>query len=224
MTHTPIKPTSPKLDLASERRDYTGQRLLREATPTDPFDLFAEWLRHALDTHILDATAMALSTASNDGRPSGRMVLLKGHDRRGLVFYTRYSTRKCVDLEENPRAALLLHWRELDRQVRVEGTVQRTTRQESQTYFATRPRSSQLAARAASGLERIPTAQLLEQRFAEEERSWEGLDVPTPEDWGGYRVNPDRMEFWQGRPNRLHDRVSYELETTGSWSKYQLAP
>jgi pyridoxamine 5'-phosphate oxidase len=224
MTHSPLKPPSAKLDLASERRDYTGQRLLQQHTPADPFELFSSWLGQALEAHILDATAMSLSTASKAGRPGARMVLLKGHDRRGLVFYTRYSTQKCVDLEENPYAALLLHWRELDRQVRVEGSVERTSLEESQTYYATRPRASQLAARAASGLTRIPTAQLLEQRFAEEAQRWEGLDVPMPEDWGGYRVSPERMEFWQGRPNRLHDRVLYELEPAGGWSKCQLAP
>jgi pyridoxamine 5'-phosphate oxidase len=226
MTSTPPKPPAPPLtlDLASERRDYAGPRLLEADTPADPFVLFTAWLGQALAAHILDATAMALATATRDGRPSCRMVLLKGHDPAGLVFYTRYSTQKCVDLAENPQASLLFHWRELDRQVRFEGSVARVSREESHTYFVSRPRLSQLAARAASGLGRIAGAQVLTERFDAEAQYWEGREVELPTDWGGYRVSPARIEFWQGRPNRLHDRLVFEREPSGSWSKYRLAP
>ncbi len=212
------------MDLSAERRDYTGQRLLEEDTPTEPLELFASWLAQALDAELLDVTAMALATASRDGRPSCRMVLLKGNDQRGLVFFTRYSTQKCADLEENPRGSLLFHWRELNRQVRVEGMIERVSVEESQLYFGSRPRPSQLAARAASGLDRVPNSSALEERVAAETARWEGLDVPMPVDWGGYRLSPNRLEFWQGRPNRLHDRLVYELEANGAWAKYRLAP
>ena len=212
------------MDLSSERRDYSGQRLLEEDTPAEPLGLFASWLRQAMDAQLLDVTAMALSTASLDGRPSCRMVLLKGNDQRGLVFFTRYSTQKCADLQENPRGALLFHWRELDQQVRIEGRIERISVEESQLYFASRPRLSQLAARAASGLDRVPNSGTLDELFAEETARWAGLDVPMPVDWGGYRLSPNRLEFWQGRPNRLHDRLVYELEANGAWAKYRLAP
>jgi pyridoxamine 5'-phosphate oxidase len=224
MTSTPPKPAVATFDLASERRDYVGPRLLEAETPADPFVLFTAWLGQALEAHIVDATAMALATATRDGRPSCRMVLLKGHDRAGLVFFTRYSTQKCVDLAENPRASLLFHWRELDRQVRLEGSVERVTRGASQAYFASRPRLSQLAARAASGLDRIAGAEVLTERFDAEAQHWEGREVELPTDWGGYRLSPVRFEFWQGRPNRLHDRLVFEMETKGSWTKYRLAP
>lgn len=212
------------MDLGSQRREYGGERLLEASTPDDPFALFEAWLDVAVETRVLDATAMALATVSKEGRPSVRMVLLKGHDRTGLVFYTRYSTQKCKDLEDNPDAALLFHWREFDRQVRVEGRIARTSVEASRAYFASRPRSSQLAARAASGLGRIASADALEKRFNDEAERHEGKDVPMPDDWGGYRLSPMRFEFWQGRPSRLHDRLTYALEAAGTWRKQRLAP
>lgn len=212
------------MDLGSERREYGGERLLEANTPGDPFPLFEAWLALAVETRVLDATAMALATVSKEGRPSVRMVLLKGHDRGGVVFYTRYSTQKCEDLEANPEAALLFHWREFDRQVRIEGRIERISVEASRAYFATRPRASQLAARAASGLRRIASADVLEKRFNEEASRHEGKDVPMPDDWGGYRLAPVRFEFWQGRPSRLHDRLTYEIEAAGSWRKQRLAP
>ena len=212
------------MDLGSQRREYGGERLLEADTPSDPFALFTTWLDIALYARVLDATAMALATASKEGHPSVRMVLLKGHDRAGLVFYTRYSTQKCQDIEDNPAAALLFHWREFDRQVRVEGRVERISVEASRAYFATRPRASQLAARAASGLDRIASADVLEKRFNEEAAQHADKDVPMPEDWGGYRLSPQRFEFWQGRPSRLHDRLTYTLEPTGLWTRQRLAP
>lgn len=211
-------------DLAAERRDYTGPRLLEAETPTDPFELFSTWLDEARAADVLDATAMCLSSCSADGAPSSRMVLLKGQDRRGFVFYTRYSTRKGAELLANPRAALLFHWRELNRQVNIEGSVERLPRQESEAYFATRPRESQLAACAASTLDRVANASVLDQRLAAETARFEGRTVEMPQDWGGFRVSGQRFEFWQGRPSRFHDRLVYEAQLDGSWSRYRLAP
>jgi pyridoxamine 5'-phosphate oxidase len=210
------------IDLAAERREYLGQRLLENEAPLEPFELFTSWLEQALAAGLLDATAMVLSTATRDGAPSARVVLLKGHDPRGLVFYTHRHAQKCADLAENPRASCLFHWRELDRQVRVEGTVEAVSVEDSREYFASRPRSSQLAARATSGLTRV-TGEALERHFSEALSEWEGREVEMPADWGGFCVTPRRIEFWQGRPNRLHDRLVYEQSAEG-WLRYRLAP
>jgi len=211
------------LDLAGERREYLGQRLLEGGSPAEPYELFTSWLEQALAARLLDATAMVLSTASREGVPSARVVLLKGHDARGLVFYTRHHTQKVDEIGQNPRASCLFHWRELDRQVRFEGTVESVLLDESRAYFASRPRSSQLAARATSGLTRV-SADALEEHFAAAAKEWEGRDVEMPEDWGGFRVRPSSIEFWQGRPNRLHDRLVYEQNGDGAWERYRLAP
>ena len=218
------RPPSNSLDLSNERRDYQGPRLLESATPGDPFELFTDWMQAALDAELRDATAMAVSTCSSDGRPSSRMILLKAHDLRGFVFFTRYSTRKGTELLANPRASLLFHWRELERQVRIDARLQRLSLAENEAYFATRPRGSQLSARAASCLGRVPNAETLDERFRSESERWQGQQVPMPVDWGGYRAEPDQIEFWQGRPNRLHDRLVYERASGGGWSRYRLAP
>jgi pyridoxamine 5'-phosphate oxidase len=211
------------VDLAAERREYLGQRLLEGESPVGPDELFTTWLDQALAAGLLDATAMVLSTSTSDGVPSARVVLLKGRDPRGLVFYTRHHTQKTAELAENPRASCLFHWRELDRQVRFDGTVEPVSAEESRVYFSSRPRSSQLAARATSGLSRV-TAEALERHFAEAVREWDGRDVEMPADWGGFRVTPRRVEFWQGRPNRLHDRLVYERGADGTWARHRLAP
>jgi pyridoxamine 5'-phosphate oxidase len=222
VTRRPSPPRSSPLELAAERREYLGQRLLENDAPLEPRELFTSWLEQALAARLLDATAMVLATATRDGAPSARVVLLKGHDARGLVFYTHHHAQKCFDLAQNPRASCLFHWRELDRQVRLEGTVEAVSAEESREYFTSRPRSSQLAAHATSGVTRV-TAEALEQRFAEAVLEWEGRAVEMPADWGGFRVSPERVEFWQGRPNRLHDRLVYELRD-GNWQRYRLAP
>ena len=173
---------------------------------TDPFDLFRAWYDEARTTEINDSNAMALATADADGRPSVRMVLLKGHDERGFVFYTNREGRKAGELAANPHAALLFHWKSLRRQVRIEGAVMLVTDAESDNYFASRSRDSQLGAWASDQSRPLDARATFERRFDEMQRRFESGDVPRPPHWGGYRVMPERIEFWQDRAHRLHER------------------
>lgn len=212
------------MDIAGERRDFDHGPLREEDVGDDPIALFARWLDAARAASVLDATAMTLATADASGRPGARIVLLKGYGADGFDFFTRYSTRKGSDLAHNPRGALLFHWRELSRQVRIEGPVTRLPRAANEAYFATRPRGSQLAAHAASGLSRVADRATLERAMLAAEQRWQGSAVALPDDWGGYRTTPLLLEFWQGRPNRLHDRLVYERSDQGTWQRYRLAP
>jgi pyridoxamine 5'-phosphate oxidase len=192
-------------------------------TPLDPWPLFAQWYDDAVRAQLPEPGAMTLATASGDGMPSARMVLLRGFDERGLTFYTNYRSRKAIELDANPRAALVLFWAPLHRQVRVEGSVERVSAAESDAYFAGRPYGSRLGAIASPQSEVIVGRQLLEQRMAE----LNGLypdEVPRPAHWGGYRVVPEMFEFWQGRENRLHDRLRYRRGAETGWIRERLAP
>src|SRR6187431_1204099 len=175
----------------------------------DPLALFQEWLEAARAELGYDADAMAVATAAADGAPSVRMVLLKGVDERGLVFFTNYSSRKGSELDQNPRAALRFHWQPLGRQVRVEGPVSKVDRAEGEAYARSRPRQSQLSALASPQSQVVPDREWLERRVAELDREYEGRDLPVGEHWGGFRVEPDSWEFWQHDENRLHDRERY---------------
>jgi len=190
----------------------------------DPLALFESWLEEARANLGYDADAMAVATATPGGTPSVRMVLLKGVDERGLVFFTNYSSRKGGELEENPRAALLFHWAPLGRQVRVEGPVSRVDRTESEAYARNRPRQSQLSALASPQSRVVPSREWLEKRVEELDRAHADVDVPVRADWGGYRVEPEAWEFWQHRDNRLHDRHRYERGDGGGWRVDRLAP
>ncbi len=192
----------------------------------DPFDQFAEWYAAAIDATDDRGAAMTVATATADGRPSARVVLLRGVDERGFVFYTNYESRKAADLEQNPRAALLFYWPQLDRQVRVEGAVRSVDAAESDAYFAARPRGHRIGAWASPQSRPIANRGELESRLAAVEESFAdaGDDVPRPSFWGGFRVVPELVEFWVNRTDRLHDRVRYVRAADGSWSRDRLAP
>lgn len=209
--------------LAQARRDYQQGALRKSDLLADPFEQLALWLDDALRTRSLDATTMTLATATSDGRPSARVVLLKGFDQRGLVFYTSYVSQKARDLAQNPFAAGVFYWAGLERQVRVTGRVEKTSRVESESYFQSRPRGSQIGAAAWPQSDVVPDRATLEQRFAQLDANTTG-PMKTPHNWGGYRLAPDSFELWQGRPSRLHDRFRYSRQEGGGWTLVRLAP
>jgi pyridoxamine 5'-phosphate oxidase len=190
----------------------------------DPYRQFERWFADAKLTRPVEPEAMTLATSTRDGIPSARMVLLKGVDGRGFVFYSNYESRKGRELNENPVAALVFYWAELHRQVRVDGSVERLAHRESDTYFATRPIGSRLSALASRQSEIIPSREDLDRRVRELEGQFDGSEIPRPPFWGGYRLSPTCIEFWQGRPDRLHDRIRYRLEPDGSWIIERLSP
>ena len=206
------------------RREYARRSLNETDTDPDPIAQFRIWFDEALKSQVIDANAMSLATASTTAEPSVRIVLLKDLDARGFVFFTQYDSAKGRDLAQNPRASLLFYWAELERQVRITGHAARVPREVSEAYFATRPLDSQWAAWAARQSSELPNRSALEEQFGEIRRRYEGQPVPCPPDWGGYHVNAERIEFWQGRPGRLHDRLLYTRQEDGTWTRVRLAP
>ena len=209
------------------------QELSKTATPFEldensvdrnPINLFRRWFDEAVASGARLPNAMTLATATGDGKPSARMVLLKQVDNEGFVFYTNYRSRKAAELESNPRAALVFYWTYLDRQVRVEGNITRVTATESDEYFATRPRESQLGAMASPQSEVITSREALEESFRDLDEHYGDNPVTRPEHWGGYRLAPDSIEFWQSREGRLHDRINFARQAGGSWVVSRLAP
>jgi pyridoxamine 5'-phosphate oxidase len=189
----------------------------------DPIKQFQTWFNDAFEAKLPLPEAMTLATATSDGKPSARMVLLKHVDHDGFVFYTNYNSAKAEQLDANPHAALVFYWAKLDRQVRIEGSISRTSREESLVYFATRPRESQIGAWASEQSEEIESRAVLEQRAEELEQQYRDREIECPEDWGGYRLKPERIEFWKSRVGRLHDRILYQREGD-SWTITRLAP
>lgn len=210
--------------VANLRRNYTRAGLNESETDPNPLIQFQTWFDQALNAELPEPNAMTLATADSQGRPSARIVLLKGLDDTGFVFYTNYKSYKAKQLAENPAAALVFWWAELERQIRIEGTVEKVSPAESEEYFASRPFGSQLGAWAS------PQSRVIESRRVLEEKSWEleqkyaNQEIPKPPHWGGYRLLPTEIEFWQGRPNRLHDRLRYRQQEDGSWLRERLAP
>ena len=206
------------------RREYTDAGLDEQDLDTNPFKQFEKWFQEAIDAKIDLPDAMTLATATSDGIPSGRIVLLRGHDERGFVFYTDYESQKGKELAENPNAALVFYWRELDRQVRITGQVSKVSRENSNNYFQSRPVASRLAALASKQSEVIPDRKVLEEQFNQLAAQYQDEDIPLPSDWGGYRLSPSMIEFWSGRPSRLHDRLRYTRQPDNDWRIERISP
>lgn len=209
--------------IAHLRREYSLKILDERSVDPSPYVQFKLWFEEALQSDVADPTAMVLATATAQGHPSARVVLLKGYGEQGFLFFTNYESRKAGELQRNPNAALLFYWGELERQVRIEGIVERATREESEQYFKTRPLESRLSAWASVQSEVVPDRETLERKVAELREKFPSGEVPLPPFWGGLRVKPHTFEFWQGRENRLHDRIRY-TNRANVWSIERLSP
>ena len=212
------------MPLADLRKDYALAGLVEKDLAKDPFRQFEKWFQEAEAAKITEPNAMTLATAGRDGRPSVRTVLLKGVDGRGFVFYSNYERRKGRELDANAHASLLFPWLALERQVIIEGTVTKVAREESEAYFHARPQASQLGAWASQQSAIISGRKALEDAMKEMEKKYAGQEVPLPANWGGWRLSPETVEFWQGRRSRLHDRLRYRRGKDGGWSVERLAP
>ena len=212
------------MSIADIRREYAHARLDEADVSHDPLVEFARWFAEAQEAQVPESNAMTLATATADGMPSARIVLLKAFDERGFVFFTDYRSRKGDELEENPRAALVFYWHELERQVRITGGVALASHEESEEYFRSRPPGSRFGAWASHQSRVIPGRKALEEDLREVEQRFGDGEVPLPPHWGGYRVVPDTIEFWQGRESRLHDRIRYVRESGKGWRVERLSP
>ncbi|OUL27518.1 pyridoxamine 5'-phosphate oxidase [Nostoc sp. 106C] len=210
--------------IADLRKDYTLQDLSESEVDPNPFIQFKQWFEQALSAQLPEPNAMTIATATPDGKPSARMVLLKDFDERGFVFFTNYNSRKGQELAENPQAALVFWWAELERQVRITGRVEKVSQAESDRYFYSRPQNSRLGAWASNQSEVIASREFLEQGLQELQHKYENQEIPRPPHWGGLRVIPTEIEFWQGRSSRLHDRLLYSYLDDGSWKIVRLSP
>lgn len=210
--------------IADIRKEYSSETLLEKDVASHPVQQFQKWWDQAISAQILEANAMTLATASADGLPSARIVLLKGFDESGFVFYTNYQSFKAMQLAENPKACLVFHWKELERQVRIMGIVSKVPEKESDDYFHSRPVGSRIGAWTSPQSQVIENRQWLEEEFEKRKEDLGNTYIPRPPHWGGYLVKPVIIEFWQGRYSRLHDRIQYTLENNGNWKIERLAP
>jgi pyridoxamine 5'-phosphate oxidase len=214
---------NPSFDVASLREEYSQRRLRRRDLDPDPIIQFKRWLAEAVETKIKDPNAMSLATVNAEGQPSARVVLLKGIAPHGFLFFTNYGSRKAQDLEVNPKAGLTLFWPELERQVVIEGAVRKASREEAGQYFHSRPLGSQLGAWASQQSQIVPSREWLEEKFEQVAAEYSGREVPLPDFWGGYWLEPSSIEFWQGGPSRIHDRLRY-LREGERWQVVRLSP
>ncbi|MBC7654119.1 MAG: pyridoxamine 5'-phosphate oxidase [Oligoflexus sp.] len=213
-----------KATIQNLRQDYRSAALSEEDATENPYKLFEKWFSEALNADVLDPNAMTLATCSNNCMPSARIVLLKEFNEEGFVFYTNYESQKGIEIQQNPYVALVFFWADLERQIRVEGVVEKVSEEESTSYFKSRPKGSQLGALTSPQSKRIPNREFLVEKLAQLEKEYEDNEIIKPKYWGGYRVIPNKIEFWQGRSNRLHDRLAYIQEKDQSWKFERLAP
>ena len=212
------------ISLADLRQNYTRGGLIESQADINPFKQFKLWFEQAVEAQILEPNAMTIATVTPEGKPKARIVLLKDFDQRGFVFFTNYNSNKGKQLEQTPWASLVFWWDQLERQVRIEGRVEKVSDAESDEYFPTRPINSQLGSWASVQSEVVANREVLETRLEEFRQKYEGQVIPRPPYWGGVRVIPQEIEFWQGRPSRLHDRLRYRLQEDGSWLIERLCP
>ncbi len=212
-----------KSEIADIRKDYKQHSLNEADVAADPFEQFGRWWNDAIAAEVEEVNAMTLATASKDGIPSARIVLLKGYDEQGFVFFTNYESTKGKELMANPNAALVFFWRELERQVRIEGRVEKVSSEESDEYFHSRPEGSRIGAWSSPQSAIITNRTIIETNVTQYSKRFEGHEIPRPEHWGGYRVIPNKFEFWQGRSSRLHDRFQY-IKDQEQWMRNRLAP
>ena len=209
--------------IADIRKDYKLKSLLEEDVKKDPVDQFSVWWEEAVKSDITEVNAMTLATCSLNGMPSARIVLLKGYTKKGFVFYTNYESNKGKELKDNPHAALVFFWKELERQVRIEGTVEKISEAESEAYFQSRPTGSKIGAWASAQSSPIANREEIEKKYLNFSRQFNNTEIPRPPYWGGYIVKPSKIEFWQGRSSRLHDRILYSQQAEG-WKIERLSP
>ncbi|NUM71871.1 MAG: pyridoxamine 5'-phosphate oxidase [Ignavibacteriaceae bacterium] len=211
-------------DLSSMRKNYYLSHLAEDNVSKDPFEQFRLWFEYAQNSNIIEPNSMILATADKKGIPNARVVLLKSFGPEGFLFYTNYESTKGKELLENPHAAIVFYWPNLERQLRMTGSVQKISKEESERYFQSRPRDSQIGTIVSEQSRPVENRQALEESFYQLKEELEGKEVPYPENWGGFRFIPDSFEFWQGRPNRLHDRIQYKIDSGNEWKILRLAP
>jgi pyridoxamine-phosphate oxidase len=211
-------------EIQNLRQDYSASTLSENSTKGDPIKQFEQWFNEALEAKLHEPNAMTLSTATINGKPSARILLLKGFHTGGFIFFTNYLSRKGKEIAKNPQGALTFFWGGLERQVRIEGTIEKVSKEESEKYFHSRPKGSQVGAVVSPQSQEIESRELLEQKWNELEAEYADKEVPKPSYWGGYILNPQVVEFWQGRPSRMHDRILYKKTDKKTWKKVRLAP